>query len=282
MVFSPRSSSVPGRQVKRSRIEHNDRDVSSLDRLRALTEQQDFPDHMKLVVDCIMDLKEENRKANLRIKELLEENREANKRIQELLEEINKLRKESASCQPVASQDLSNLNSSPVTASVLPKRPEAVPSVESNTDPDLRRSIVVSHLPENREINSIDQLFWDLSSVTRILDFLGVACLPVSVYRMGRSSPRLLKVVLPTSRFQEQVLRRASRLRFSPFKGVFIRKSLTLEERIRLRNERSNRRNLPSRGDCCYLPESQMSIQNSPSSRLPESESSQAYSSVNR
>ncbi|WKX95074.1 hypothetical protein Q1695_011935 [Nippostrongylus brasiliensis] len=86
MVFSPRSLSVPGRNFKRCRVEHhNERAESSLDRLKALTEQGGLSDHMQIVVDGIMELKEENRKANERIKELLEENRQANKRIQDLL-----------------------------------------------------------------------------------------------------------------------------------------------------------------------------------------------------
>ncbi|KAK6060752.1 hypothetical protein COOONC_01590 [Cooperia oncophora] len=62
--------------------------------------------------------------------------------------------------------------------------------------------------------------------------------MPVTCYRMGRPRhgvPRLLKIVLPARKFQSLLLKRAPRLRFFPVKGVFIRPSLTWEERVQRR-----------------------------------------------
>ena len=69
--------------------------------------------------------------------------------------------------------------------------------------------------------------------------------MPISTYRMGKpnnSYDRLLKVVFPSSFFANLTLRRAPRLRNFPFKsGVFIRPSLSKEERDRLRARRDER-----------------------------------------
>lgn len=55
----------------------------------------------------------------------------------------------------------------------------------------------------------------------------------------GQGRPRLVKVVLPASRFQREAVRRAPRLRFfPPQKGIYLRPSLTKEERDRWREAR--------------------------------------------
>ncbi|KAK6015124.1 hypothetical protein OSTOST_19455 [Ostertagia ostertagi] len=69
------------------------------------------------------------------------------------------------------------------------------------------------------------------------------SCSPLSIHRLGYASarsPRLLKVVLPASKFQVQLLQSAPRLRFFPIKGVFVRPSLTREERVKLRQSRNH------------------------------------------
>ncbi|KAK6051837.1 hypothetical protein COOONC_10658, partial [Cooperia oncophora] len=75
-------------------------------------------------------------------------------------------------------------------------------------------------------------------SVVKLFCFLDIECMPVTCYRMGRPRhgvPRLLKIVLPTRKFQSLLLKRAPRLRFFPVKGVFVRPSLTWEERVQRR-----------------------------------------------
>lgn len=104
-----------------------------------------------------------------------------------------------------------------------------------------RRSLVIAGVPELRECSIRRKLFYDNNSVLNILEFLNVDCLPVAVYRLGRpirDRDRLLKVVLPSSYFQRLAISRASRLRFFPGRGVYLRESRTDAERKRLREER--------------------------------------------
>ncbi|KAL6742354.1 hypothetical protein Aduo_015510 [Ancylostoma duodenale] len=97
-----------------------------------------------------------------------------------------------------------------------------------------------------REENSALKLTHDFTCVTQLLDYLDVECKPTAVYRMGKMTtnyPRLIKVVLPASKFQKQAIKRAPRLRFfSPQRGIYLRASLTWEERQRRREERLKRR----------------------------------------
>ncbi|KAK6009730.1 hypothetical protein OSTOST_25314, partial [Ostertagia ostertagi] len=91
-------------------------------------------------------------------------------------------------------------------------------------------------VPELKECSIRRKLFYDNNSVLNILEYLDVDCLPVAVYRLGRPTmgrDRLLKVVLPSL-----AVSRASRLRFFPGRGVFLRESRTNAERKRLREER--------------------------------------------
>ncbi|XGW15061.1 hypothetical protein V3C99_000943 [Haemonchus contortus] len=59
----------------------------------------------------------------------------------------------------------------------------------------------------------------------------------------NHTRPRLLKVILPTSSFQRQLLSRASMLKHFSLKGIYIRPSLTKAERDRLRALRATRLN---------------------------------------
>ncbi|VDP11790.1 unnamed protein product [Heligmosomoides polygyrus] len=106
-----------------------------------------------------------------------------------------------------------------------------------------RRSIIISGVPELADASIERRVRYDMLSVHNILFHIGVECLPVSVYRLGRptaSRNRLLKVIFPCSFFQRLAIRRASRLRTFPEKGVYIRASLTQEERARRREAHEN------------------------------------------
>ncbi|KAK6029926.1 hypothetical protein OSTOST_03953, partial [Ostertagia ostertagi] len=108
-------------------------------------------------------------------------------------------------------------------------------------DADLHRSIVIAGVPEYRSPNSVERANYDYQSTCSVLSFLDIEYLPSAVYRMGipnPNRPRLLKVVLPTSRFQRQAVQRAPRLRSFSHRGVHLRPSLTKEERERRRRER--------------------------------------------
>ncbi|RCN33118.1 hypothetical protein ANCCAN_21061 [Ancylostoma caninum] len=97
------------------------------------------------------------------------------------------------------------------------------------------RSIVISGVPELESAFIRDKL--------HILAHLNVECFPVAVYRLGKQAhrPRLIKVVLPSQKFQRMAVKRASLLRFFPEKGIFLRESLTDAERKRRRDERTHR-----------------------------------------
>lgn len=82
-----------------------------------------------------------------------------------------------------------------------------------------------------------------ITSFVLIRFFLNVECTPTAVYRMRRVQPqknRLIKVILPPSRFQQDVVSRAPRLLFYSHKGVYLPPppSLTKEKWDRKRMER--------------------------------------------
>lgn len=69
-----------------------------------------------------------------------------------------------------------------------------------------------------------------ITSFVLIRFFLNVECTPTAVYRMRRVQPqknRLIKVILPPSRFQQDVVSRAPRLLFYSHKGVYLPPPLT-------------------------------------------------------
>ena len=100
------------------------------------------------------------------------------------------------------------------------------------------RSLVISGVSESLAASSVDRAESDLSSVKSILATLGIETIPTSVFRMGVPSsaspplPRLLKVVLPSRSHALRSLSLARSLRSHPqFDGIYIRRSMTLEER---------------------------------------------------
>lgn len=97
------------------------------------------------------------------------------------------------------------------------------------------RSLILSGLPESAvdKPPSTKQLELE-SKVSEILDHIGVECRPIEVYRMGKpndTQSRLVKIVLPSKSHWSTALSNAYRLRSSCFKNIFVRKSLTQEER---------------------------------------------------
>lgn len=108
-----------------------------------------------------------------------------------------------------------------------------------------RHSVVISGITESESASPSARAKYDCDFVSKILDHLDVQCTTDKVYRLGKPREdrcRLIKVVLPTTYFQNLVIRRAPRLRSFSYKGVFIRPSLTKEERERSREARSANR----------------------------------------
>uniref|UniRef100_A0A7I4XWK3 KH_dom_type_1 domain-containing protein n=1 Tax=Haemonchus contortus TaxID=6289 RepID=A0A7I4XWK3_HAECO len=97
------------------------------------------------------------------------------------------------------------------------------------------RSLVIFGIPESAsDVSSSRRQKEVEDKVTEVLDVLGVECRPVEVYRMGRpggSRPRLIKLVLPSKSHWASALSNSYRLRNSGLSNVYIRKSLTREER---------------------------------------------------
>ncbi|KAK6013448.1 hypothetical protein OSTOST_21234 [Ostertagia ostertagi] len=150
-------------------------------------------------------------------------------------EENESLRAKLKNSLPTGNRDVTKQKStSPIPTSNADRE-------SSQVDPDIARSIVVSGVPESQSPNSVDRAHHDIQCICSLLNFLGIECIPSMVFRMGiknSSRPRLLKVVLPSSRFQIETIKRAPRLRFFSQRGVYIRPSLTKEERERRREAR--------------------------------------------
>ncbi|VDL83228.1 unnamed protein product [Nippostrongylus brasiliensis] len=127
--------------------------------------------------------------------------------------------------------------------------------IDRETEYERRRSIIVSNVPELKGACINDRVCHDFDMICQVLQFLEVECYPVAVYRLGRPASggrRLLKVVFPSSRFQQIALSRSNRLRFFGLDNIYIRPSLTAEERRRrreLRSRTASHVSSPSLGD---------------------------------
>lgn len=121
------------------------------------------------------------------------------------------------------------------------------------------RSLVIGGLPETNG-NAAQRRASNKNMVTEILDSLDVEAEAVCVYRMGKMEngrSRLLKVVMPSSGIQREVLKKSKEARghsfhqnrgnnsiFQKFTNLFIRPSLSpaqLEHRKELVLERDNK-----------------------------------------
>lgn len=157
---------------------------------------------------------------------------------QELQEQISCLREENIALKAA----LADAGKREVSQS-LPEDPASVMSFIEKKE--RQRSIVISGIPESKDPKSTDRAAHDLDFVKNILNHLEIECIPQVTYRLGKPQvdrPRLLKVLLPNTFYQSLILRRASRLRSFSSRGVYIRPSLTKEERERNREARLARR----------------------------------------
>ncbi|EYC13950.1 hypothetical protein Y032_0042g620 [Ancylostoma ceylanicum] len=223
VVCSPaRSSSLPAKRGRMEPMSPTPRS-SVVDQLQNLAGDGNIPSYMRLVIDMLLDTKREMMEINRRSCEILEENKKLREENFKLMQKIEVL-----------------LRPNDVTTNVSAQHPES----DYNSvveDSERLRSVVLSGVPESNANSSVERAHHDMICIHQILDFLNVECLPSAVYRMGRydaSKHRLLKVVLPASKYQKEAIRRAPRLRFFPHKGVYLRPSLTKEERNRRRLER--------------------------------------------
>ena len=115
--------------------------------------------------------------------------------------------------------------------------------VSSYEDHLRMRSIVIAGLAEDASLSASQKIKADQEAVQELLCSLEVEVKPSNVYRMGKvnedGKPRLIKVVLPASTFYRKALKNASKLKgMHEYEKVFIRKSMTKEERAAFAEER--------------------------------------------
>lgn len=193
--------------------------TSALDQLRS---DKKTPVFLKTLLGHILEAQD-------RFAEFLAKNQELHERICSLQDENAKLRRELYEVQTKHSP-VSNAQENGVK-----------PSCDCFDEKERLRSIVISGVSEATSPSSIDRVRSDYDVVEQIFNHLEIECLPQAVYRLGKprdDRSRLLKVILPSTSYQKLVLRRAPRLRSFSSRGVFIRPSLTKEQRERNREAR--------------------------------------------
>lgn len=109
-------------------------------------------------------------------------------------------------------------------------------------DTKLKRSIVFSNVPESSSSTASANTVHDTAGVRQLFDFLDVEYIPTAAYHMCRSAQdrlRLIKVLCSLrAGFKYGGLGEPLAYGFPSQKGVFLRPSLTREERNRRREER--------------------------------------------
>ncbi|EYC42576.1 hypothetical protein Y032_0526g2944 [Ancylostoma ceylanicum] len=224
-----RSSSVPASRTKRRHVDvPSPEKQDELTKLMGQSSAHEVPPYVKIILEALMDTREQMETIKKWCVKVSEEN--------------SKLKVENSNLRKIIEEKESQLKS------------QSHPfSSQSSVDPffvqhelERQRSIVISGIPESNSSAPIERSYYDLQCVNSILNHLDVECIPCSVYRMGRYNAtrgRLVKVVLPTTKFQQLAVKRASRLRSFSHKGVYLRPSLTKEERDRMRDARLAKRN---------------------------------------
>ncbi|KIH63764.1 hypothetical protein ANCDUO_05933 [Ancylostoma duodenale] len=209
-------------------------------RAAMLLDDDSLPINVRSVISLLM----EDRK---RMSAMLDNYREVHNEVKLLKSEI-------------ASLKCASLYQNPIQTSKTTAVPEPVnnnSSIESNHATGVRsfdeversRSIIVAGLPESSAEQASLRVYHDYNCIREIMDFLGIDCSIVAVYRLGRvanNRARLVKLVLPASVFVKMMLKHAPRLKFFKNHGIFLRASLPKSERDRLRAERVARCNAPS------------------------------------
>ncbi|PIO76139.1 hypothetical protein TELCIR_01787 [Teladorsagia circumcincta] len=112
-----------------------------------------------------------------------------------------------------------------------------------------QRSVVMYGIPEAENgLSPSMRLDHTEKFVSGILDSLDTETRPVEVYRMGRfveGKPRIVKCVFSSRRFMLDILSKARCLRIFPkYKEVFVRRSMTIDERQKERDLRERAREL--------------------------------------
>ncbi|KIH47261.1 hypothetical protein ANCDUO_22682 [Ancylostoma duodenale] len=141
------------------------------------------------------------------------------------------------------------------------KAPEALPLLDQliqllKPDPKViiesekrARSLVIAGITEAEGISDpLQRLAHTEAETCKVLSALGVEARPTEVHRMGdfnEGKARLIKCVLPSESFSRKALRNAPTLRhMHGFDHVYVRRSLTREEREKEKELRRQAREL--------------------------------------
>ncbi|VDO42861.1 unnamed protein product [Haemonchus placei] len=240
---TPSAPTVQG--TKRSRINFDVTptmqadDHGLQDAINLLSSDTTVPAHLNTIIGHLLDsvMRKDRELEMLR------------KRDSELIAENNKLKEEIKVLKSSLATSLANHSHSDSS--------EPTRQPNSCEESERARSVVVSGLAECTDSNVTARLNYDIDCVKKLFSYLDVECMPVTCYRMGRPRngfPRLLKFVLPSTMFQSLLLKRAPRLRYFQVKGVYIRRSLTKEERSLRRARRASSSQNASQPQCSPPP----------------------------
>ncbi|KAL3123709.1 hypothetical protein niasHT_002791 [Heterodera trifolii] len=118
--------------------------------------------------------------------------------------------------------------------------PDLDPNTAALAEQERQRTLVFIGLPESNAIRPSEHVQEDREAATKILDHLEVEAQPTAVFRLGRyapqrTTPRPLKVVMPTPTHQHVALggwkRERARLRSQKnLARLFVRPALTKEQ----------------------------------------------------
>ncbi|KAL3099311.1 hypothetical protein niasHT_027213 [Heterodera trifolii] len=146
------------------------------------------------------------------------------------------------------------------TANITPPPAKRSMAAELDLDPitaalaeqERQRTLVFIGLPESNAARPSERVQEDREATTKILDHLEVEAEPTAVFRLGRydpqrTTPRPLKVVMPTPTHQHMALggwkRERARLRSQQnMARLFIRPALTKEQLKKEYEERARKR----------------------------------------
>lgn len=113
-------------------------------------------------------------------------------------------------------------------------------------DMDSRSIVVVGLLEHACDMSDAEELVKEIDISARVVE-----CFRMGVQKEPSTKPRLLKVILPSSTVARSVLQGANKLKVSKrFSTVYIRKSMSRDERLFLHKLQSKRKELSEKFKC--------------------------------
>ncbi|KAL6726907.1 hypothetical protein Aduo_008835 [Ancylostoma duodenale] len=238
------STSVQIRGGRRKKTSTNDQQPPNFDQaVELLLNDANLPQHLRVVMARLLDMKEEFSALMAKNSELMEENKSLSNRNNELMTENELLRFEIASLKSRIGSGISlKFKYESDVNTVVPSQ-NALPISTEVEESECKRSVVIHGMYESYSPVPTLRALHDRQCVHQLLDHLNIPCIPVSVFRLGcpnPNKPRLLKVVFPSSYFARTMVRRGPNLRSFAVRGIFIRHSVPRAERERFKATRQS------------------------------------------